>query len=74
MQRVYMRIGEILVRHGVINLEQMHEALCRQRVNFKRLGDVLIDGGMATMSQVNAAMVEQAWRCGQDEVQEEKGN
>ena len=64
MQRVYMRIGEILVRHGVINLEQMHEALCRQRLSHRRLGDVLIEEGMATISQVNAAITEQEWRQG----------
>jgi len=67
MQRVYLRLGEILVRHGVINLEQMHEALCQQRSSHKRMGDILKEQGLATFSQVNAALTEQEWRSGGSE-------
>lgn len=64
MHKRQMKLGEILVRHGAINLGQMHEALCRQRIAKIRIGDLIVDLGMATPSEVNAAVAEQEWRQG----------
>ena len=64
MRKQQMKLGEILVRHGAINLGQMHEALCRQRNAGKKIGELIIDLGMATSSEVNAALAEQEWRQG----------
>ncbi len=38
-----MRIGELLLKNGIITKEQLNEALALQGIRKKRLGEVLID-------------------------------
>lgn len=42
-----VRLGEILLEEGIINAEQLNEALARQKVVKKRLGNVIMDLGYA---------------------------
>lgn len=62
MQRPHLKLGEILVRQGAVNPEQVHSALGRQQSTDRRMGDLMISLGMATTSEVNAALAEQEWR------------
>lgn len=62
MQKRRMKLGEILVRHGAIGLEKMHEALCKQRNTGKRVGEVMVELGMISRPQLDAALEEQRWR------------
>lgn len=56
-----MKLGEILVGRGVINLSQMHEALCKHRSLGKRVGEMLVDLDMATAVQIEEGLDEQEW-------------
>ncbi|MEA5018225.1 MAG: GspE/PulE family protein [Erysipelotrichaceae bacterium] len=42
-----VRLGEILLEEGIINAEQLNEALARQKIVKKRLGNVIMDLGYA---------------------------
>ena len=54
-----MRIGEILLDHGVIRADDLAEALARQTDSGRKLGELLIDLGMATPGEIQAALEEQ---------------
>ena len=54
-----MRLGEILLGHGVIGAADLAEALARQGDSGKKLGELLIELGMATPGQVQSALEEQ---------------
>jgi hypothetical protein len=54
-----MRLGEILLDHGVIRADDLAEALARQSSSGRKLGELLIDLGMATPVQIQAALEEQ---------------
>ena len=56
------RLGNILMRHGVLNMVQLHEASCKQFNTEKRFGEVLQELGLATSSQINAALMDQQYR------------
>lgn len=43
-----LRLGDLLIQAGLINEEQLKEALGKQRSLGKRLGEVLVDGGYIT--------------------------
>jgi twitching motility protein PilT len=40
-----LKLGELLLRHGVVTLEQVHEALKQQKITGKRLGKNLVQLG-----------------------------
>ena len=52
----YMRLGDILVASGVINEQQLGEALAMQKKQGSRLGDVLIGNGFITEEQLINAL------------------
>ncbi len=51
-------IGEILVARGVIDREQLQEALREQKESSKRLGEILVEKGFLTSEQLNEALAE----------------
>jgi two-component system chemotaxis sensor kinase CheA len=57
-QEKQLRLGEILVRRGDLNKEQLSEAVDSQ----KRLGEILIEKGLLTAHKVDAALSEQEHR------------
>lgn len=50
------RIGEILLDQGVINENQLKEALEYQKLSGKRLGEILVDLGYATEEDIAKAL------------------
>lgn len=55
----YTRLGDLLVDAGVINEEQLSEALTAQKETKKRLGEQLIDSGTITERQLIGALTRQ---------------
>jgi type II secretion system protein E len=55
------KIGEILIRHGHINNQQLQDALARQRDSRKRIGEQLIALGHTSEENVYKCLAEQ-WR------------
>ncbi len=55
-------LGYILMKHGVLNLVQVHEAHCKQFNTDKLFGEILQDLGLATSSQINAGLMDQEYR------------
>ena len=52
-----LRLGEILIRQGIIKPEQLKKALDAQKVNCKKkIGDILIDQGAISQIQLNYAL------------------
>lgn len=51
-----VRLGEILLEEGIINAEQLNEALARQKVVKKRLGNVIMDLGYADEKDILKAL------------------
>ena len=47
-----MKIGELLVKNGIINEAQLTEALAIQKEKHKRLGELLIDLGYITLKDL----------------------
>ena len=56
------RLGNILMKHGVLNMVQVHKASCKQFDTEKLFGEVLQELGLATSSQVKAGLVDQQYR------------
>lgn len=54
-----MKLGEILVDHGVINRSQLSCVLGLQHESSKRLGEIIVDLNLATPVQINSALEEQ---------------
>ena len=52
----YQRLGNLLVSVGLINEQQLQQALELQRQNKKRLGSVLIDSGIINQKQLIEAL------------------
>ena len=52
----YMRLGDLLIAAGVIQQDQLQEALSIQKQTRERLGDVLIENGMITEQQLIEAL------------------
>ena len=48
----YMRLGDLLIKAGIITTEQLDQALSLQRETGQRLGDVLIDNQIITEQQL----------------------
>ena len=55
----YTRLGDLLVDAGVINDDQLSEALAQQKATKKRLGEQLIDSGVITERQLIGALTRQ---------------
>lgn len=54
-----MRLGEILVKHGLITEAQLYAALARREADGKRIGSYLVEKGTLTTNQVALALAEQ---------------
>ena len=54
-----MKLGEILVDHGVINKSQLSCVLGMQQDSSKLLGEIIIDLNLASQSQLRSALDEQ---------------
>jgi len=55
----YLRLGEILLREGLVTTEQLEKAMVVQKQEGKRLGEVLIKLGMVKEDQMVAALGKQ---------------
>jgi type IV pilus assembly protein PilB len=53
------KLGEILLRQGLINPQQLNEALARQKDTRKRIGETLISLGHVAEEKVYAALAQQ---------------
>ncbi len=53
------RLGDILVRQGVVSEEQLHKALATQRSKGGILGVILLRRGLITIEQLGSALEEQ---------------
>lgn len=51
-----LRIGDILIRQGVISEEQLEAALTEQKKTRQRLGDLLIESGVTTEAEIAGAL------------------
>jgi hypothetical protein len=47
------KLGEMLIHHKIITLEQLEEALKIQKNTEKRIGEILIDLGIVTQDEIN---------------------
>ena len=57
--RKKLRIGDVLIRHGIINEEQLNQALAAQQGTKMKLGEALIEIGVVTDEQIAKALSEQ---------------
>ena len=55
----YLRLGEFLVREGIISASQLEKAISAQRQEGGRLGEVLVKLGIVKEDQVVAALGKQ---------------
>lgn len=54
------KLGEILLRKGLIDELQLQKALAEQKITHEKLGQILITLGMVSVSEVGKALAEQA--------------
>ena len=54
------RIGELLIKHGIITKEQLDKALRLQKTSDKRLGEILIELGYVSSDDLHWMLSEQA--------------
>jgi hypothetical protein len=54
------RLGDILIRMGVVHPDQVRDALARQTGTRARLGEILLEQGLITASALTAALAQQA--------------
>lgn len=54
-----VRIGDLLINEGIISVEQLEEALDKQKVQKKRLGEILVDDGYVTDETMANALCHQ---------------
>jgi type IV pilus assembly protein PilB len=59
METPRVRLGELLVRAGLISGTQLEEALAEQRKNGKRLGSLLVEIGLVSETQVTQILSQQ---------------
>ncbi|MBW4618640.1 MAG: peptidoglycan DD-metalloendopeptidase family protein [Cyanosarcina radialis HA8281-LM2] len=57
-----VRIGEVLVKKGVITKEQLEQALIAQKLSGQKLGMVLIQEGLINRKQLDQALTTQYWQ------------
>ncbi|RLD99176.1 MAG: hypothetical protein DRI91_01405, partial [Aquificota bacterium] len=56
--RLKLRLGELLVKRGLVSLEQIEEALKIQATTGKRLGDILVERGYITREALERVLEE----------------
>ena len=61
------RLGEVLVRHGLVSTSQVQQAIEVQashpdRTHRERLGEILLARKMITAQELKTALLEQFWR------------
>ncbi len=54
--RKKIRIGDLLLQYGIINEEQLKEALTYQKSSGKKIGEVLIELGYASKENINEVL------------------
>lgn len=59
METPRVRLGELLVRAGLISGAQLEEALAEQRKNGRRLGSLLVELGLVSETQVTQILSQQ---------------
>jgi type IV pilus assembly protein PilB len=59
METARVRLGELLVRAGLISAEHLEEALAEQQRVGKRLGTVLVQSGLVSETQVTQVLSQQ---------------
>src|SRR3954466_14427893 len=59
MDNPRVRLGELLVRAGLITGRQLEEALAEQKRNGKRLGSLLVETGLVSETQVTQILSQQ---------------
>jgi type IV pilus assembly protein PilB len=59
METPRVRLGELLVRSGLISADHLEEALAEQRRVGKRLGTVLVQSGLVSETQVTQVLSQQ---------------
>jgi type IV pilus assembly protein PilB len=59
METPRIRLGELLVRAGLVTAEQLEEALAEQRRNGRRLGSLLVESGLVSETQVTQILSQQ---------------
>ena len=57
-----MKIGQILVRKGLISSTQLEQAITVQEVCNLKLGELLVTEGWIQTTDVEQALLEQKWR------------
>ncbi|MTK11919.1 MAG: type II secretion system protein GspE [Clostridiaceae bacterium] len=57
--RIKKRLGDMLVEEGKISMQQLEQALRRQRAQGKRLGELLIDEGLVAEDEIIAVLEKQ---------------
>ena len=56
-----VRVGEVLLKRGIVSQEQLSQALTEQRVSKLKLGEILIKQGLVTRYQLRHALSQQRW-------------
>ena len=59
MKKGKMRLGEILIKKGMISQAQLHDALLAQKINTGFLGAILVNKGVLASRQLAEALSEQ---------------
>ncbi|MFO7766976.1 MAG: GspE/PulE family protein [Pelovirga sp.] len=57
--RQKIRIGDLLVKHGVITDDQLHSALARQKKTGSKLGNTLVEMGLVSAQQFHEFLADQ---------------
>ncbi len=57
-----MKLGQILIRQGLISSVQLDEALDIQSAESTKLGEVLLSFGLIRPQDLKQALLEQYWR------------
>jgi hypothetical protein len=57
-----MKIGEILVRRGLISSTQLEQAITVQGICSLKLGELLVTEGWIQTNDLEQALLEQKWR------------
>lgn len=59
IERGIVRLGDILIKWGIIDKEKLQEALRIQKLTKKRLGEILVEKGFATEQQIAEALAQE---------------
>ncbi|MFM6191661.1 MAG: hypothetical protein ACKPEN_03725 [Planktothrix sp.] len=57
-----MKLGEILVRKGLISSTQVEQAITVQKICYLKLGELLVSEGWIQTTDIEQALLEQKWR------------